>query len=516
MCYCTVDRPASRSTFPLVLTAVVVALVAALTWIGGAFAASISPAWVPNDIAVPARVEIVGGVRHVVSLQAPARLLPDTTPPGERVRLLWLAGRLAQPVSRGSVVLDDAGGIVQVDDRLRVRRRDLSLDGRDVASVASAAGGGLWITTPGGEVLRVDASGQVQRQVSNSPFGYASVASGGSGEQVWLVRSSARFAYHLDSAAPLLARLADDGNPAFVGATRIPEHSLLIDLANAGTLAVHGDMIYFAPFIRDEIVAMRSTGDTLWVASRGLPQTTPDPRFELDHGRPVVNYHPVNLGIAVAPDGNLYVLSTPGFTTVESRLDVFDPESGLLLRTAAFSTALPTIAVSASGRTYLVDSDWLLAGIAARSAERLRAINLPLLSGGAAAIHDSGKITLVNVWASWCVPCRDEMPALDSLQREFSSETRFRFVTVNEDVRVESARRFLSEFGFEFPVLLGRGRAKNELHYPGLPYTVLIDTEGRVIRKWIGYAGPSQLSQIRSTISAELRRPTGASAHVHH
>src|SRR3970282_1097699 len=129
MCYCTVDRPASRSTFPLVLTAVVVALVAALTWIGGAFAASISPAWVPNDIAVPARVEIVGGVRHVVSLQAPARLLPDTTPPGERVRLLWLAGRLGQPVSRGSVFLDESGGIVQVDDRLRVRRRELFLDG---------------------------------------------------------------------------------------------------------------------------------------------------------------------------------------------------------------------------------------------------------------------------------------------------------------------------------------------------------------------------------------------------
>ena len=234
--------------------------------------------------------------------------------------------------------LDDSGGIVQVDDRLRVRRRDLSLDGRDVASVAEAAGGGLWITTPGGEVLRVDASGQVQRQVNVSPFGYASVASGGSGEQVWLVRSSARFAYHLDSTAPLLARLDDDGNTASVGAARIPEHSLLIDLANAGTLAVHGDMIYFAPFIRDEIVAMRSTGDTLWVASRGLPQTTADPRFELDQGRPVVNYHPVNLGIAVGPDGNL-VLSTPGFSTVESRLDVFDAENGLLLRSAAFDGA---------------------------------------------------------------------------------------------------------------------------------------------------------------------------------
>ena len=89
-------------------------------------------------------------------------------------------------------------------------------------------------------------------------------------------------------------------------------------------------------------------------------------------------------------------------------------------------------------------------------------------------------------------------------------------MTVNEDGRVESARRFLSEFGFEFPVLLGRGRAKNELHYPGLPYTILVDAEGRVVRKWIGYAGPSQISQIRAAISGELRRPAAAPAHVHH
>ena len=303
--------------------------------------------------------------------------------------------------------LDDSGGIVQVDDRLRVRRRDLSLDGRDVASVAEAAGGGLWITTPGGEVLRVDASGQVQRQVNVSPFGYASVASGGSGEQVWLVRSSARFAYHLDSTAPLLARLDDDGNTASVGAARIPEHSLLIDLANAGTLAVHGDMIYFAPFIRDEIVAMRSTGDTLWVASRGLPQTTADPRFELDQGRPVVNYHPVNLGIAVGPDGNL-VLSTPGFSTVESRLDVFDAENGLLLRSAAFPTALPTIRF---GQWTCVHGGWRPpADRRSLRVQRNGFDQLPLLAGGVAAIHDSGQVTLVNVWASWCV-CREEMPA---------------------------------------------------------------------------------------------------------
>ena len=76
MRYCTVDRPANRSTFPLALTAVVVAVVAGLSWIGGASAASASPAWVPNDDATPPRIEVVNGVRRVVSPEAPARLLP--------------------------------------------------------------------------------------------------------------------------------------------------------------------------------------------------------------------------------------------------------------------------------------------------------------------------------------------------------------------------------------------------------------------------------------------------------
>jgi hypothetical protein len=50
--------------------------------------------------------------------------------------------------------------------------------------------------------------------------------------------------------------------------------------------------------------------------------------------RVVIDYHPVNLGIAMGTDGRLYVLSTPGFTTTESRLDVLDPSTGRLLRTA--------------------------------------------------------------------------------------------------------------------------------------------------------------------------------------
>lgn len=510
-----VDRPASRSTLPFAFIAAVATVILGLSLYNRAAANSLHPAWIDNAGGPGARIEMVRGRRWVVSPGATASLLPDTSTPREPVRLLWLAGRTAQPYGSGSVVLDETGGILEVDARLRVRRRNVPLDGREVASVASAGSGGLWITTLDGAVIEVDAANRITDEMSRGALGFASVAGSANGKATWLVRTTARYDYHLDSAAPLLAKLDRASGLSPVGRVRVPEHSLLIDLANAGSVAVRDDIVYYAPFIRDEIVAMRTTGDTLWVASRDLPQSIAEPRFELDGGRAVVNYHPVNLGSALGPDGNLYVLSTPGFTTTESRLDVFDPDSGLLLRTAHFPTALPTLAVSRTGRVYVIDSARLLGTLSARALERLRPVSLPLLSGGSASIHDPGRLTLVNVWASWCAPCRVEMPALDSLQRELQSESRFRFITVNEDVRVEKAQEFMTQLGFDFPVLLGKGRMKSLLHYPGLPYTVLLDAEGRVVQKWIGYSGPSQIGTIRQTIAAALGGPPATRAHVH-
>jgi thiol-disulfide isomerase/thioredoxin len=516
MCYCMVDRSERRSTLPFAFMAVVAAVIVALSLHNRALADSAHPPWVVNATGPGARTVTVGGVRWVVSPAAPATLLPDTSAPREPVRLLWLSGRTAQPTTSGSVVLDEAGGILEVDARLRVRRRNPDLEGREVGSVAAAPHGGLWLTTLNGDVIRVDAANHIAAIADRHALGHTRVASTETGASAWLVRTTAHFDYHLDSTAPLLARLDDEARVVPTGRVRIPEHSLLIDLANAGSVAVRDDMVYYTPFIRDEVVAMRKTGDTLWIASRDLPQSSPEPRFELDQGRPVVNYHPVNLGSALGPDGNLYVLSTPGFTTTESRLDVFDPDSGVLLRTAHLATALPTLAVSRTGRVHVIDSERLLGAVSARTLERLRPISLPLLSGGSASIHDPGRVTLVNVWASWCAPCRLEMPALDSLQRELRPEGRFRFITVNEDVRADNAREFMTELAVDFPVLLGKGRMKSQLHYPGLPYTLLVDAEGRVVQKWIGYAGPDQMKSIRQAITAALNGTPSARPHVHH
>jgi thiol-disulfide isomerase/thioredoxin len=435
--------------------------------------------------------------------------------------VLWLEGRVAQPSRDGSIVLDAAGGVVEFDRRLRPRQLVLRSEGREWLSASAAPHDGLWLTDATGALLRADRGG-VLRAAPPTGLHYPAVVSDASTGAAWITRSSQRFAYVFDTAeSPVILRADTVGSVVLaIGRAVRPAHVLLEDLANAGHLVVSANAVFYAPFIRDELVAMTTTGDTLWVASRGLPQSTPEPRFALERGRAVVDYSPVNLGLTLGPDGRLYLLSTPSRTTAESRLDVFDPATGALLRSAHLNTALPTLAADDKGRVYILDPFRLLAGVPPRERQPAPPFDLPALDGGRISLDTlRGKVALLNLWASWCDPCREEMPALDSLRREVS-DSAFTFVGLNDDVDVAAARRFLRERGFAFPVALGTGGLRERFHAPGLPVTLLIDRDGREVRRWIGYAGSAQLASIRALVRAELDRPastqgTHGSAHHH-
>jgi thiol-disulfide isomerase/thioredoxin len=358
-----------------------------------------------------------------------------------------------------------------------------------------------------GVVLRATPEGTLQ-DLGRSGIRYPVVAADPRRPGAWLARRHQRWEYRLPAASdPLLIELDADGSPArSVGHPVEPRAVLLSELANAGQLAVKGDTAYYAPFIRDRVIAFSASGDTLWVAERRLPQDTDQPDFQLAAGRPVINYHPVNLGAVVGPDDRLYVLSTPGFTTTEARLDVFDRMTGELLRSAQLATALPTLAGDRDGRVYLLDEFELLTGIAPAERATFAPFDLELLGGGRlASAALAGRVTLVNFWASWCEPCRTEMPALDSLRRGIA-DPRFQFLTMNDDASVEDAAAFVRAFGFDFPVLLGRGRLRERYRYLGLPMTVLVDAGGRIVQRWIGFAGPLQIGAIKAVLAAELRR----------
>jgi thiol-disulfide isomerase/thioredoxin len=444
-------------------------------------------------------------------------VLLDTLPPSAPAAVLWLEGRATRPGATGEsrLALDGAGGVLSIDSRLGVSRPNLQLGGREPRSIAAAAGGGWWIADAAGELIRVDSSGRIV-SATPAPFAYPSLWSDRSTGDLWLVRSAEQFAYRTDTVeSPLLARRGvSAGDQASIGRAVRPEHFLLTELANAGHIAADRGVVYYAPFIRDEVIALSRGGDTLWITSRHLPQSTVEPRFEVRDAQVVIDYHPVNLGVTLGPDGHLYVLSTPDFTMTESRLDVLDPASGQLLRTAGLATARPTLAVGRDGRTYLLDASRLLRGVPERERETAPRLDLPMLTGGRlSAVMLEGRVVLLNFWASWCAPCRTEMPALDSLRKSIP-DTGFVFVAVSEDEDTAAARAFIEEFGFTFPVALGRGNLRSQVHYPGLPYTILLDRAGLIAGRWIGFAGADQLQTMRALIRSELHR--GAPGHERH
>ncbi len=484
------------------------------------------PATLPNAAASPVREQLVGSVRYLVGGDAPELLVPDTLFPSARVRLLWFEGRVANPAAEGgALALDGAGGVLYFDESLNQRGLGWDLGEREIASAAQGGEGAFWLTDAEGAVLRIGSDGKVREWKTSGVFDYPAVAADWRGSQggIWLVRRAQRWEYKIpDPDAPLLAKLDGEGRAAgAVGKVVVPRTQFFAELASAGYLAVAGDTLYYAPFIRDEIYAFSSSGDTLWVADRELPQSVDEPRVSMEEGAPVIEYHPVNLGITVGPDDRLYVLSTPGFTTEEARLDVFDRHRGRLLRSALLATGMPTIAVDPTGRVYLLDSFRLLTGVNPGERDRFSQFELPLLGGGRMSSQElEGKVVLLNFWASWCTPCRVEMPALDSLRRGLELEYGdFKFVTMNEDVDVSAAAEFVEELGFDFPVLLGRGQLRRRYHYIGLPMTVLLDRTGRVVQRWSGFAGPEQIKAIERVARRELEReeaPAVQPGHHHH
>jgi cytochrome c biogenesis protein CcmG/thiol:disulfide interchange protein DsbE len=102
-----------------------------------------------------------------------------------------------------------------------------------------------------------------------------------------------------------------------------------------------------------------------------------------------------------------------------------------------------------------------------------------------------GAVTLVNVWASWCVPCADEAPLLLKL----SEDKRLKLVGINYKDRPENARRFLGRHGNPFAATGAdaNGRASIEWGVYGVPETFVVSRDGRIVYKLVGPITPANL-----------------------
>jgi cytochrome c biogenesis protein CcmG/thiol:disulfide interchange protein DsbE len=110
-------------------------------------------------------------------------------------------------------------------------------------------------------------------------------------------------------------------------------------------------------------------------------------------------------------------------------------------------------------------------------------------------------VTLVNVWASWCVPCHDEVPFLEQL----SKDKRIQLVGINYKDAPDNARRFLNRYGNPF-VAAGRdeaGRTSIDWGVYGVPETFLVGRDGRIAYKLVG---PVTADNLARTLTPEIEK----------
>jgi cytochrome c biogenesis protein CcmG/thiol:disulfide interchange protein DsbE len=115
-----------------------------------------------------------------------------------------------------------------------------------------------------------------------------------------------------------------------------------------------------------------------------------------------------------------------------------------------------------------------------------------------------GKVSVVNVWASWCVPCHDEAPLLT----ELGKDTRLQIVGINYKDAPDNARRFLGRYGNPFGIVGvdGNGRASIEWGVYGVPETFIVGREGTIVYKMVGPVTPENINTVlRAEIDKALK-----------
>lgn len=117
-----------------------------------------------------------------------------------------------------------------------------------------------------------------------------------------------------------------------------------------------------------------------------------------------------------------------------------------------------------------------------------------------------GKPVLVNFWATWCAPCRFEMPLMEKKYRAYKESEKFVIlaVDVKDDSGVDAVRNFISELSLTFPVLLDSdGSAETAYHILGLPMSFFIDRRGVIRATRVGAMSEQYIDEQLQKIFAE-------------
>jgi len=92
-----------------------------------------------------------------------------------------------------------------------------------------------------------------------------------------------------------------------------------------------------------------------------------------------------------------------------------------------------------------------------------------------------GKVVFLNFWATWCPPCRAEMPSLNVLYKKYKDDKNVVFLTVDTDGNFKKAQRFMKKQEYELPVYVADSKIPGELLGRSIPTTVIINKQGQIV-----------------------------------
>lgn len=151
----------------------------------------------------------------------------------------------------------------------------------------------------------------------------------------------------------------------------------------------------------------------------------------------------------------------------------------------------------------LVAGTW--PALAADATQPAPAFTLESRAGGQVSLADlKGQVVMINFWASWCGPCRQEFPALDQIYAKYKPMG-FTLVAINVESEKSDAEKFLSKTPASFPILFDPDNAVSGRYgVSAMPTTVLVDRQGRV--RWLHRAyKPGDEAEYIEQIRAVLR-----------
>lgn len=141
---------------------------------------------------------------------------------------------------------------------------------------------------------------------------------------------------------------------------------------------------------------------------------------------------------------------------------------------------------------------------AAESPEFRPEFSLPDLDGNTRAFSEwDGRLTIVNFWATWCAPCRREIPVLIDIQAEHGDDLAVLGVAIDD---MDAVRAYVEEMEFNYPTLVGQSDAIQVARAFGnrvgaLPFTAIVDADGAI--RWI-HAGEFNAEELDAALAPLL------------